>query len=130
MVERRGMQPRRKPQDRRIGDRRESERSCQSLSVRFLCASGNIDELLHGSLQDVSPIGMQLHLDRHIQPGEKMLVEVLEDGRTVFNLNATAVWSEPSDGDGVRIGCELRPELTDRQHAILMRIVEQTQVAS
>ncbi|MEO1994228.1 MAG: PilZ domain-containing protein [Planctomycetaceae bacterium] len=126
MVDRREAKPRRNQHDRRSGDRRESQRSSQLLSVRFLCASGNVGELIHGSLQNVSPLGLQLQLDRHIQPGEKMLVEVLEDGRTVFNLNAKAIWSESAAGGSVRIGCELRPELTDRQHALLMRIVEQT----
>ena len=130
MIDRRGVKPRRQQQDRRTSDRRESRRCSQSLSVRFLCASGDVDELLHGVLQNVSPLGMQLQLNRHIQPGERMLVEVLENGRTVFNLNAEAIWSESIADGAVLIGCELRPALTDRQHDLLLQIVEQTQFSA
>ena len=130
MIDRRDVQPRRQQQDRRTGDRRESRRCLQSLSVRFMCASRDVDELVHGVLQNVSPLGMQLQLDRHVQPGERMLLEVLEDGRTIFNLNAEAIWSEPTSGGGFRIGCELRPALTDRQHDLLLQIVEQTRFSA
>jgi len=130
MIDRRDVQPRRQQQDRRTGDRRESRRCAQSLSVRFMCASRDVDALVHGVLQNVSPLGMQLQLDRNIQPGERMLVEVLEDERTIFNLNAEAIWSESTSGGGFRIGCELRPALTDRQHDLLLQIVEQTRFSA
>lgn len=123
MIDRRHPEPRRTCPDRRRGDRREDERLASEAPIRFLLAGASTDEVLAGELGDVSMSGIQILLDRPLEIGDKLLVEVQSPGEQCFNVNAQVIWCRRNAGERYSVGCELRVELSARQFALLRRLL-------
>lgn len=121
MIDRRQPHPRRTCPDRRRGDRRQDQRLVSEAPLRFLLAGQSANEVLNGELCDVSPSGLQIHLDRSLAVGSTLLVEVQSPVEECFNLTGQVVWCRPAGDEGFQVGCELCVELSARQFALLRR---------
>jgi hypothetical protein len=119
MTNRRSSDSRRAKSERRVEDRRDEPRLQSRTGLRFLRAGTNSQEILHGELLDVSPIGVRLKLDEELLVTEKLLVEILDEENRCCNLTAAVIWSEKSDDQKFLTGCELSVELTKTQQKLL-----------
>lgn len=108
------MSDRRHPEERRNADRRQAKRLSLYREVRFLSAASPTT-VYKGHLEDVSTSGVRLMLERLVPQGEKLLIEVRDDERTLCNVTVQVVWIESSSAREHCIGCELLAKLTPRQ---------------
>lgn len=108
------MTERRLAVDRRQSDRRGSRRLSLAHRVRFLRAAAPA-VVLQGHLQDVSTSGVRLLLEQAVPQGEKLLIEVRDDDRTLCNVTVEVIWIEPADAGHTCVGCESLTGLTARQ---------------
>jgi hypothetical protein len=108
------MADRRTLRDRRVADRRQSQRSKVDCQIRLLSAAAPA-QVVRGSLFDVSVSGMRLILSQPVSVGEKLLIEARRDSRVVCNVIVRVIWIEGLANPQCTVGCEAVAELTTRQ---------------
>ncbi|NOX54621.1 MAG: PilZ domain-containing protein [Planctomycetes bacterium] len=129
MIDRRKPVPRRQCPDRRKADRRQDPREPFEAPIRFLRSVNGGMEVLSGELMDVSASGIRILLDKALEQGERILVEVRLSSGECFNLSAQVVWVEHQPDRRCLVGCELQVDLTKRQFARLRALAAETSVA-
>lgn len=119
MSDRRFPANRRRPDDRRSGDRRETNRLPAELTLRLLRQHEDSQRLIDGILHDASPGGVRLLLLDSIEVGDRLLIEARDSSGACLNLTAAALWIEPYVDEWIQVGCELRVDLSPRQFQLL-----------
>ena len=116
--------------ERRLTDRRRSQRSPIDCQIRLLSAATPGD-ILQGSLLDASISGVRLVLSDSIAVGEKLLVEARRGSRVLCNVTVQVIWTEPESAGRHTIGCESLNDLSPRQLSQLKSVVaESTSIAT
>lgn len=108
------MADRRNTGDRRVTDRRRSQRSTIDCQIRLLSAA-TPSLILQGNLLDASVSGVRLVMSDSICVGEKLLVEARRGSRVLCNVTVQVIWCEPESAGRHLIGCESLSELSPRQ---------------
>lgn len=108
------MGDRRTSGDRRVADRRQSQRSTVDCQIRLLSAMAP-SQVVQGSLFDVSASGMRLVLSQPVSVGEKLLIEARRASRVVCNVIVRVIWVEAGTAHQSNVGCESVAELSLRQ---------------
>lgn len=108
------MGDRRTAGDRRISDRRQSQRSPVDCQIRLL-SSKSPSQVLQGSLSDASVSGLRLVLSQPISIGEKLLIEARRSSRVVCNVTVQVIWVEAGAVGQINVGCESISDLSPRQ---------------
>ena len=124
------MAERRNTGDRRVTDRRRSQRSPIDCQIRLLSAA-TPNQILQGCLQDASTSGVRLVLSGSISVGEKLLVEARRGSRVLCNVTVQVIWTEVESARRHIVGCESLTELSPRQLSQLKSVAaEVASVAS
>lgn len=100
--------------DRRLNDRRRTQRSPIDCEIRLLSKAAP-SQVLQASLQNVSASGLRLVGQHEIAIGEKLLIEARRDSRVVCNVTVQVVWSESGPDGHFVMGCESLADFTPRQ---------------
>ncbi|MBS0205086.1 MAG: PilZ domain-containing protein [Planctomycetes bacterium] len=108
------MAERRHTDDRRVSDRRQSQRSTVDCQIRLLSAATPL-RIVQGSLLDASSSGVRLTVSQDITIGEKLLVEARRNSRVLCNVTVQVIWSEPQTNGQFTVGCESLTDLSPRQ---------------
>ena len=108
------MAERRNTGDRRVTDRRQSQRSTVDCQIRLLSAATPL-RIVQGNLLDASASGVRLTVSHDIAVGEKLLVEARRGSRVLCNVTVQVIWSEPQPDGQFTVGCESLSELSPRQ---------------
>lgn len=110
--------------DRRVADRRQSQRSTVDCQIRLLSATAPA-QVVQGRLFDVSASGMRLILSQPVSVGEKLLIEARRASRVVCNVIVRVIWVEGGVDRHCNVGCESVADLTPRQLTQLKSAVEE-----
>lgn len=116
---------RRKPQDRRMADRRGSGRFPAEMTIRSL-RSANRMQCVPGTLLEASMSGVRLWLSEHIPEGERLLIEIRPEGESTLNLTVVVVWNDILDDSTSIAGCELCVEMPLRQYNLLKTLAAES----
>lgn len=108
------MTDRRNTGDRRVADRRRSERSAVNCQIRLLSASAP-SLIVPGGLLDASESGVRLLMMHPVSIGEKLLVEARRGARVVCNVTVQVIWVDPASNGPHVLGCESLSPLSKRQ---------------
>ena len=111
--------------ERRLTDRRRSQRSPIDCQIRLLSAA-TPSAILQGSLLDASVSGVRLVLSNTIAIGEKLLVEARRGSRVLCNVTVQVIWTEPESAGQYTIGCESLTDLSPRQLSQLKSVVAES----
>ncbi len=123
------MSERRNTGDRRLTERRRSQRSPIDCQIRLLSAAAP-SAILQGSLLDASVSGLRLAMSNPIAIGEKLLVEARRGARVLCNVTVQVIWTEPESAGQHTIGCESLGDLSPRQLSQLKSVAaESTSIA-
>lgn len=124
------MVERRYSNDRRVTDRRRTQRSSIDCQIRLLSAAAP-SQIVQGSLLDASVSGLRVSNEHAIAAGEKLLIEARRAGRVVCNVTVQVIWTESQPDGRYIIGCESLTDLSPRQLAQLKSVAaESAAVAS
>lgn len=123
------MGERRSSGDRRVADRRRSQRSPVNCQIRLLSAAAPLT-IVPGRLHDASESGVRLLLPQSIAVGEKLLVEARRGSRVVCNVTVQVIWAVPAPSDQIIAGCESLSPLSSRQLAQLKPACSEVAVAT
>lgn len=119
------MSERRNQGDRRVSDRRRSQRSHIDCQIRLLSAA-KPSSILQGCLLDASSSGLRMAMSHPVAVGEKLLVEARRGSRVVCNVTVQVVWSERDSAGRHLLGCESVTDLSPRQLSQLKSAAEET----